>query len=387
MQNIPYFALILLMDLYFDNAATTRLSEEALEAYIRTEREFFANPSSIHREGLKAHRELERDRERMASLLSVPPSSLIFTSGATESIAAVFSSLLLSEPGKAIISSVEHDAVSSWIRPLEAYGWKTARIKAKGGIVRKEDLASELTPDTRLVAVMAVNNVTGAVEDIKGLVETVREYERNLKHRIFFFADSVQALGKIPYDLTGLGIDGASFSAHKINGPRGIGLLYLRRPEAFRALSPAGGQEKGKRGGTENLPAIAGFAAAAEKWLTGTEESWKRIRALNQMVRDTIRELGFSILSPDDGSPYIISFASPLPSEVYTRMLSDRGICVSSGSACSNNTKGEGERILLSMGFRSSEAKQAVRISLSNESDEESVAELIKAIKEIGNGR
>ena len=274
MQNIPYFALIPVMDLYFDNAATTRLSEAALKAYIDTEREFFANPSSIHREGMKAHKELERLRENMASLLSVPASSLFFTSGATESIATVFSSLLMQDPGKVIISAIEHEAVASWLRVLEAHGWKTARLKAKGGFIRKEDLEAELTPDTKLVAIMAVNNVTGAIEDIKGLVETVREYEKRGRRRIFFFSDSVQALGKIPYDIAGLGIDGASFSAHKINGPRGIGMLYLRRPESFTALSSAGGQEKGKRGGTENLPAIAGFSAALREWLSPEQLSY-----------------------------------------------------------------------------------------------------------------
>ena len=375
------------MDLYFDNAATTRLSENALKAYIDTERDFFANPSSVHGEGIRAHKELERNRERIASLLSVPASSLFFTSGATESIAAVFSSLLLAEPGKVIISAIEHEAVSSWLRPLELHGWKTARLKAKGGFVRKEDLEAELTPDTRLVAIMAVNNVTGAIEDTAGLVRTVREYEKDLKHRIFFFADSVQALGKIPYDISSLDIDGASFSAHKLNGPRGIGMLYLKRPEAFRAIAPAGGQEKGKRGGTENLPAIAGFRAALEEWIPDAAANQERIASLNARIRAAITSVGLKVLSPENASPYIISFASPLPSEVYTRMLSDKGISASSGSACSNNTKGEGERILLAMGFRSSEAKQAVRISLSNASDEESVDTLIEAIKEIGNGR
>ena len=376
------------MDLYFDNAATTRLSDAALKAYIDTEREFFANPSSVHKEGLKAHRELERNRECIASRLSVPSSSLFFTSGATESIAAVMSSLLLQEPGKIIISSIEHEAVDSWLRPLEAHGWKTQRLKAKGGFVSRDELAEALTPDTKMVAVMAVNNVTGAIEDIRGLVETVRNYEKENRRKIFFFSDSVQALGKISYDITGLGIDGASFSAHKINGPRGIGMLYLRRPEAFRALSAAGGQEKGKRGGTENLPAIAGFRAAVDQWHDGFEENQKRLRALNGRIRESLLGQGFRILSPqpEKASPYIISFASPLPSEVYTRMLSDRGIAVSSGSACSNNAKGEGEKILLAMGFRSAEARNAVRISMSNESDEKSVDALISAIREIGNG-
>ena len=374
------------MNLYFDNAATTRMSEAALNAYIDAERNFFANPSSVHQEGLLAHKELERNRARMAELLSVPESSLVFTSGATESIAAVFSSLLLTTPGKVIISSIEHEAVTSWLKALEENGWKTAKLKAKGGFVKAEDLEAELTPDTKLVAVMAVNNVTGAVEDIKALVDTVRAYEKKVHRHIFFFSDSVQALGKIPYDITGTGIDGASFSAHKINGPRGVGLLYLRRPEAFRAIAPAGGQERGKRGGTENLPAIAGFRASLEEWIGSQSENMEKISALNQTLRSALSEQGFQILSPDNASPYIISFASPLPSEVYTRMLSDRKIAVSAGSACSNNAKGEGEHILQMMGISSKSARNAIRISLSNENDEEGVDALIKAIKEIGNG-
>ena len=161
MQKRAENNVILIMDLYFDNAATTRLSEKALEAYIKTEREFFANPSSVHRDGIKARKELERIRESIASAMSIPPSSLFFTSGATESIATVFSSLLFNEPGRIIISSIEHEAVSSWLPILKHHGWDTAVLKAKGGKADPEELRALLTPDTKLVAVMAVNNVTG----------------------------------------------------------------------------------------------------------------------------------------------------------------------------------------------------------------------------------
>ena len=386
MQKRAENNVILTMDLYFDNAATTRLSDEALEAYIRTEKEFFGNPSSVHREGIKARKELDRIRESIASSLSIPPASLFFTSGATESIASVFSSLLFNEPGRVIVSSIEHEAVASWLPILRHHGWDTAILKAKGGKADPGELASLLTPDTKLVAVMAVNNVTGAREDIKELVRTVREYEKKGGRRIFFFSDSVQALGKIPYCISELGIDGASFSGHKINGPRGIGMLYLRNPASFRPLAPAGGQEKGKRGGTENLPAIAALEKAVQSWMGGFSCEYERISGINRRIRSALSELGMEILSPEDASPYIISFVSPLPSEVYVRMLSGKGIAASSGSACSNNSKGEGEKILLSMGIRSSKARNAVRISFSRDTDEESADAFIKAVKEISNG-
>ena len=386
MQKRAETTVILTMDLYFDNAATTRLSDEALEAYIKTEREFFANPSSVHSEGIRAKKELERIRGSIADAMHIPSSSLFFTSGATESIASVFSSLLFQEPGRVIISRIEHEAVASWLPILKRYGWDTVTLKAKGGIVDPEELEELLTPDTKLVAVMAVNNVTGAVEDIKALVNVVRSYEKKNGRRIFFFSDSVQALGKIDYDITELGIDGASFSAHKINGPRGIGMLYLRSPESFRPLAPAGGQERGKRGGTENLPAIAALEKAVLMWTGNRESENRRIGEINRYIRNNLSSLGLEILSPENASPYIISFVSPLPSEVYVRMLSDKGIAASSGSACSNNAKGEGEKILLGMGIRSSEARNAVRISFSGSTDIESAEALIKAVKEIGNG-
>ena len=375
------------MDYYFDNAATTKISERALREYIATAEEFYANPSSVHKEGLKAHRKLEETRESFASMLGVSSSSLFFTSGATESIGKVISSLLFTTPGKIIISSVEHEAVASWFPLLKQYGWRCKEIRTRDGFVSKNDLKEELTPDTKFVGIMAVNNVTGAIEPIKELVETVREYEKTIKRRIFFFSDSVQALGKISYDITDLGIDGASFSAHKINGPRGIGLLYLRNPSSFRPLSPAGGQEKGKRGGTENLPAIAAFRVAAEEWLENQDEKNRRVGMLKKKVSDAIASMGLHILSPENSSAYILSFASPLPSEVFTRMLSDRGVYVSSGSACSNNVKGEGEKILLRMGVKSAEAKNAIRISFSNSTTEEETDNLIAILKETINGK
>ena len=290
------------------------------------------------------------------------------------------------EKGTIVVSRIEHEAVTSWMPFLKKQGWNIVKIKAKGGFVTPEELYSSLTPDTKLVAIMAVNNVTGAIEDTKGLVECVRKYEKENGRKILFFSDSVQALGKTGLDLKGSDVDGASFSAHKINGPRGIGLLYVKNPDIIRPIAPAGGQERGHRGGTENLPAIAAFDEALTEWMDNRDKDEERIGRYNTMVRDALTKLGLEIISPENASPYILSIISPLPSEVFTRMLMDKGFCVSSGSACSNNAKGKSEGILEAMGIRNEKAKRAIRISMGRDTKEEDVINLCKAFGELING-
>lgn len=375
------------MEIYFDNAATTLLSKRASEEYIKTALLYSGNPSSIHRLGLKAKKELEKRREHIASILSIEPSSIIFTSGATEAISLFFQSLLWMEKGTIIISRIEHEAVSSWIPYLKKMGWNVILLKAKGGFVRPEDLLSSLTPDTKAVAIMSVNNTIGTIQPIKELVECTREYEKKNGRKILFFSDSVQALGKIDLRLKEWDIDGASFSGHKINGPRGIGFLYSKNPELIRPLAQAGGQERGKRGGTENLPAIASFDTALTSYLENREENEKRIREIKDYLVREITKIGLNIFTPQNSSPYILSIEAPLPSEVFTRMLMDKNICVSSGSACSNNAKGKTEGVLEAMGIQNQRAKKAIRISMSNDTTMQEAEELVRALKELVNGK
>ena len=361
---------------YFDNAATTEISEEALRTYVSVSTECFANPSSKHKDGLKAKKRLEDARAHFASMLHAKSENIFFTSGASESIAAVLSSLLWAKrPGRVIFSAIEHEAVLSYTPILKEKGFDVVTVKAKGGFVKPEELEALLTPDTKLVAIQYVNNVVGTINDIKALVGVVRKKEKETGRKIFFFSDSVQALGKLDIDLTALDVDGASFSAHKISGPRGVGLLYLKRPE-LQVLAKAGGQERGVRGGTENLPAIAAFETAL-----ATYEKRDDILALNARLREIFRGCGIKVLSPDhDITGYVITITTPLPSEVLTRMLSDEGYSVSSGSACSNNAKGKSENVIIALGYSMNDAKGTVRISFSPESDEKEALTLAELI-------
>ncbi len=374
------------MEFYFDNAATTAISPGALEEYVRVSREVTGNPSSNHRMGTKAKALLEEKRSSIASMLEVEAKNIIFTSGATESVALFFQSLLWMGKGTVIMSRIEHEAVTGWKTFLTKEGWNVVQIRAKGGFVSPEELGKALTPDTKAVFIMSVNNVTGAIEPVKELVRTVREYEKENGKRILFFSDSVQALGKTGLDLRGWDIDGASFSAHKINGPRGIGILYAKNPDIIRPLAPAGGQERGKRGGTENLPAIAAMETALGEWMNDREENERKAGEIKAYIKNSLIDAGLKIFSPENSSPYILSIEGPLPSEVFTRMLFDRGFCVSSGSACSNNAKGKSEGILEAMGIDNRRASKAVRISLSKETTLTEAEALVKTVKEIVNG-
>lgn len=372
---------------YFDYAATSPMSPEALESYIKAAQDYPLNPSSVHKGGREARRKLEEARERIAKVLNIKSSQIVFTSGATEAVAIVFNSLLWNRnPGRVIISRIEHDAVKSYIPLLKDKGWDIVTLKAKKGFVDPEDVKASLNEETRLVAVMSVNNVNGAIEDIKGISEVIRAYEKSIRHKIVFFSDSVQALAKTGLDLAGSDVDAASFSAHKIAGPRGIGMLYLKNHNLIRALAGAGGQEGGMRGGTENLAAAVSFATAVEEAYKDRKEKEERVRRLSQKIKSSLAEEGVLINSEGNVSPYIINISTQYPSEVFTRMLDDRGFSISAGSACSNNAK-KGENIIEAMGYGNQRAISSVRISLSDVTEEREVDDLINAVKEIVRGK
>jgi cysteine desulfurase len=350
----------------------------------------FGNPSSRHLEGRKAHDVLEDARSRCAAVLGVSPKQLYFTSGGTESNALVIHSMLL-RPGSAglLVSSVEHPSVRENAAILERLGRPLGLIGAApdGRVgVHNLETALEKRRDARFAAIMAVNNEVGSRMDMPELVRFLRA--RGKPH-IHIHSDMVQALGKIPLDIPAWDLDSASFSAHKIGGPRGIGLLYLRKP--LETLYAGGGQEGGIRPGTENTAGVVAMAACMERRgdaalvkeeYAGAAGRWR------ELLRN-LRTLGRCSFIPRDRrdederfSPWIVQLAfEDIPGEVMVRSLDDAGFAVSTGSACSSRS--QKRPVLAAMGIDEQQSLRGIRISQGWSTTMEDIEQLIRAIKTI----
>jgi len=371
------------MNGYFDHAATTKPSQAALARYQEVARTYWGNPSAKYPEGQRAHTLLEEIRTSIATMLAILPNELIFTSGATEANDIIFQSLLWRlNPGEVIISGIEHSSVIQQQRLLEQRGWKVITLRAPNGFVQGEELAKALTPQTRLVSIMSLNNAVGTLQNMSILTQIVRQYEQTTQRPIHFHSDATQHLGKLPISLHEWDVDSASFSAHKFHGPRGVGFLYNRN-QGVENLSRGGGQEGGLRGGTENLAGIAAMEVALKETLQNQAEAIQHVTELNTLLRNELAP-PVTILTPKkNASPYIITVATPLPAEVAVRMLSDRGFSVSSGSACSSNARSKGERVLEVMDINPHDRSGAIRISFGLENSVEETRNLAQAINQI----
>lgn len=370
---------------YFDWAATSPMSEEAIEDYCQTAREFYANPSASHTAGAAAGKKLSECRKKASELLGCEPEDLYFTGGGTESDSIILNSALLSvNPGHIIISKAEHSAILQYEKTLQQKGWTISYLPCPKGYANPEDLKKLLTPQTRYVFIMIVNNILGTIEDLKGLVSVCRDYEKATGRKIHFHADAVQACGKIPFDFKALGIDSAAIAAHKFCGPRGVGIL-INRNRTIKALSPGGGQEKGLRPGTENLAGISSMVCALGHAVRNMEENSEKVMELRSCAEKILAGNGFTILSPSTGSglpfsPYILNASTDsIPSEVFVRVVSDSGFCISAGSACNNNSKKKVEG-LGSLGFSSQLADTSFRISFGFPSTVESTRRLCETL-------
>ena len=374
--------------LYFDWTSTSPVSSEALKEYCETSVTYPGNPSSTHKSGLDAKNKLEDCRKRFASVLKVSPSNLYFTSGGTEADSIVVQSLLNNpSPGEVLFTSVEHAAVLENRSILEKHGWKVTLLSCPDGYLSLDSLRKALNPSVRMVCIMRVNNVTGTVMDTAEAVRIVRDYSSQIGKYIHIHCDAVQALGKIEFYPEKEGFDSAAFSSHKFSGPRGAGALWCSRT-AVQALSRAGGQEGGLRGGTENLPAISAMTVALENCIRDLKIHSDYVLSMRKKLESCASETGFRLLSPSSDSdkefsPYILTLSvKPVPSEVFLRVMSDKGFCLSAGSACSANTRGKAEQVLQAMGIRPEDRMSAIRISLSYLNTEEEVDKLCIALRE-----
>ena len=350
----------------------------------------FGNPSSRHYEGRAAREALESARARCAAVLGIPPETVYFTSGGTESnCIPLYSCLARQSGGRITASAAEHSSVSENLQTLERLGKPIGRIPLdSSGAVTGELLSKTLEKygDTRFAAIMAVNNETGTINDMAALRDITRNREGPPIH---FHCDMVQAAGKIPLDIAGWDIDSASFSAHKIGGPRGIGLLYLRRPP--EPLYAGGGQERGIRPGTENVAGALTMAQCLERHAppeklnleyADARRRWKRLlSALVKIERCRLIPVERKI-DDDRFSPYIVQAGfKGIPGEVMVRALDDAGFAVSTGSACSSHSP---ERpVLAAMGVDDTLSLEGIRISQGWSTTDEEIDLLLDAIAEV----
>ena len=374
-------------EVYLDNAATTAVCPAAREAVLSVLTDNYGNPSSLHRKGSDAEKVLRETRESIAAGLHVKEKEIFFTSGGTESNnwAILGGARAKIRQGKHVITSaIEHPSVSESFRRLEQEGFELTVLPVdKEGFIRPETLAEALRPDTVLVSLMAVNNEIGTVEPIEKLGAVIKE--KNPK--TLFHVDAVQAFGKIPLSPKSRGVDLLTGSSHKIHGPKGCGFLYVAEDARILPLIAGGGQEKGLRSGTENVPGIAGFGAAAKEALAGLTENAAHMRALRLRLKDGLLLLdSVSVNGPADeafAAPHLVSATfKGVRSEVLLHALEEKGIYVSSGSACSSH-KREMSPVLKAIGMEKQAAESTLRFSLSRYNTEEEIDYVLETLSSL----
>ncbi len=368
------------MTIYFDNAATTRPCPEAVEAVARALTEDYGNPSSGHAPGRRAAQALRDARESVAAAVGCAPEELIFTSGGTEAdnMAIRGAAYLQRHRLRHIVTSAaEHDAVRKTCQFLESQGCPVTFLKPDStGAIRAQQVLDALREDTGLVTLMLVNNETGAVTDIAAISAAVKRANPN----VLVHTDCVQALLKVPFTPKKLGADLLTVSSHKIHGPKGAGALFVRKGLRLPGIVTGGGQEGGVRPGTEPIPAILGFAAAAEAGRRTAREDTERMAQIKSHLTETLsaRLPGIRFLGQSD-APHILSLSLPgYKSEVLMNLLDARGICVSKSSAC---RRGARSHVLEAMGESPETIDGAIRVSLSKYSTSEEAEIFVQELK------
>lgn len=365
--------------IYFDNAATTKIYDDALTSYVQVSQKFFGNPSSLHQLGVDAHQVLTKARAQVASLLSVQPEEIFFISGGTESNNWAIKGTALEKSvfGKHIITTkIEHPSVLQTCKQLERFGFEVSYLDVDSkGIVSVDQLKENLRKDTILVSVMAVNNEVGAVQPIAEIAKVLEGYPS-----IHFHVDAVQAVERASQLLAIGRIDLLSLSAHKFHGPRGVGIMYKKFGRKIQALLTGGGQEKGERSTTENLP---GIVATAKALRMAQEENSVTGELRSQLWKELATKPEIRIFSPEDGASHVLCFAiKGVRGEVVVHAFENHGIYISTTSACSSK-KADSSSTLYAMNVPTEWATGAVRVSFSNDNTKEEVEQFIKVLHQL----
>ena len=368
------------MEHYLDNSATTKVCPEAAEAAMLAMTEVYGNPSSTHTKGREAKQLLDKSRKQVADALGCTVQELVFTSCGSESDnwAILNGAELMRRKGMHIISSqVEHDAVRKSLDELERRGFEVTRLKPdETGAIPVQAVMEALRPDTVLVTLMLVNNETGAVTDIGAIAKAIKK----AGSQALLHTDAVQAFMKLPFTVKTLGADLVSVSGHKIHAPKGIGALYIKNGVKLKPYLLGGGQENGRRAGTEAMPQIAAFGAACQTAREHLQENYERMAALRQLAIDALRRDIPELVVIGGGAPHILSISLPgWRSEVLMNYMEAREIYVSKSSACK---KGGRSHVLEAIGLAPKVIDGAIRIGLSRFTTQEDILALCAALKE-----
>ena len=372
------------MQIYADNAATTKMSRTAIDAMLSVMEENYGNPSSLHSIGQRAAEELFRARERIAMRLGCQPREVFFTSGGSEADnqAIISAAAIGAKRGKKHIISTafEHHAVLHTLEKLKKEGFDIELLPVgASGTVTAKQVEDAIRPDTCLVSVMYANNEIGSILPISEIGKLCRE------RGVLFHTDAVQAAGHLPIDVKAQNIDLLSLSAHKFHGPKGVGALYARQGILLTTLIEGGAQERGKRAGTENLPAISGMAAALDEAYDHMEENAVYVSTLRDRLIEGLSKIPHSALNGDPVNrlPGNVSFCfEGIEGESLLLMLDSKGICASSGSACTSGSL-DPSHVLLAIGRPHEIAHGSLRLSLCETNTPEEIEYMLKAIPEV----
>ena len=374
------------MEIYLDNSATTRCFDEVVEAVSYMMQTEYGNPSSMHRKGSDAEREVLRASETIAATLKVMPKEIIYTSGGTESdnLAIIGAAFAYQRQGRHIITTqIEHPAVIQSMKYLQSQGFEVTYVPVDAtGRVCVDALISSIRPDTILVSVMAVNNEIGTIQPIDILGERIKKRNPNT----LFHVDAVQGYGKIPIYPRRYKIDMLSVSGHKIHGPKGIGFLYVNEKVRLKPIVYGGGQQKGVRSGTENASGIVGIAKAADLIFHDIEKDTEQMHALRAgFVKELLQIENVYVNGGKEGfaAPHIVSLSVPgVRSEVLLHALEEKGIYVSAGSACASHKPAVSET-LKAIGLPKEHLSSTIRFSFSIFTTKEELDYTIECLKEI----
>ncbi len=370
--------------IYADNAATTRISDAALNTFITLSRDTYGNASSLYTVGQRAKEALEQARADIASVIHAEPREILFTSGGSEADNQAIRSaavLGLSKGKKHIISSAfEHHAVLHTLNKLEKEGFSVTLLPVhEDGLVRPEELEDAIREDTCLVTIMYANNEIGTIQPIRELGAVCR------KHGVIFHTDAVQAIGHIPVDVEADNIDMLSASAHKFHGPKGVGFLYAKKGIRLTNLIEGGAQERGKRAGTENIPGIAAMATALKEAIASLSERAEYVAARRDRLIAGLSAIPHSALNGDATKrlPSNVNFCfEGIEGESLLLLLDDRGIMASSGSACTSGSL-DPSHVLLAIGRVHDVAHGSLRLSLGDDITDDEVDYIIKNVSEV----